>query len=109
MVYRAFVLTSLLYSCETWSTYVRHIKTLERFHQKCLRHILKINWQSFTSDKGVLAKTGIPSIESMILLSRLRWSGHQVRLGDDRIPKQIFYGELTPGKRPQQRSGIRIL
>ena len=36
MVYRTFVLTSLLYTSETWTTYARHIKMLERFHQKCL-------------------------------------------------------------------------
>ena len=35
-VYESCVLTTLLYSSETWSTYHRHIQGLERFHQKCL-------------------------------------------------------------------------
>ena len=39
-VYNACVLTCLLYSCETWVVYRRHLKQLERFHQRCLRSIL---------------------------------------------------------------------
>ena len=74
---------------------------LERFHQKCLRHILCINWQSLKPDTEVLAQAGLSSIESMIHLYRLRWTGHVVRLEDDRIPKQLLYGELSLGKRPQ--------
>ena len=35
-VYNACVLTCLLYSCETWVVYRRHLKQLERFHQRCL-------------------------------------------------------------------------
>lgn len=103
MVYRAFVLSSLLYTSETWATYAKHIQTLERFHQKCIRHILHIKWQSLTPDTEVLARTGVSSIESMIHLNRLRWSGHVVRLDDDRIPKQMLYGELQIGKRPQSK------
>ena len=43
-VYRAVVLSSLLYGCETWTVYRRHLKQLERFHQRALRSILGIWW-----------------------------------------------------------------
>ena len=42
-VYNAYLLTCLLYSCETWVVYRRHLKQLERFHQRCLRSILGIH------------------------------------------------------------------
>jgi len=103
MVYCPFVLSCLLFSSETWSTYATHIKSLERFHQNCLRRILNIKWTSFTPDTEVLAKAGIPSIESMILKNRLRWSGHVVRLDDNRIPKQLLYGEIATGTRPNHK------
>ena len=43
-VYRAIVLTTLLFSSETWVIYRSHIRLLERFHQRCLRTILNIHW-----------------------------------------------------------------
>ncbi|MEE8289810.1 MAG: reverse transcriptase family protein, partial [Nitrosomonadaceae bacterium] len=108
LVYRAFVLTSLLYTSETWTTYVHQIKCLERFHQKCLRHILKIKWQDMVPDTEVLAIANIPSIECLITLHRLRWSGHLVRLDDKRIPKQLFFGELCGGKRRHGHPKLRF-
>ncbi len=36
-VYRAIVLPSLLYACETWTVYSRHAKQLNSFHMRYLR------------------------------------------------------------------------
>ncbi|XP_063615806.1 uncharacterized protein LOC134788997 [Penaeus indicus] len=41
-IYQAIVLTSLLYGCETWTLYKRHLKLLEKFHIKGLKSILGI-------------------------------------------------------------------
>ena len=41
-VYNTMVLPSLLYGCETWTLYHRHIKKLELFHMRTLRSILGI-------------------------------------------------------------------
>ena len=35
-VYKAVVLTALLYGCESWTLYSKHVKLLEQFHQRCL-------------------------------------------------------------------------
>ena len=43
-VYNAVCITTLLYSCEAWTTYSRHIKALERFHIGCLQRILGLTW-----------------------------------------------------------------
>ena len=106
-VYRAVVLTALLYGCETWTTYRRHVRMLENFHQRCLRTILKIRWQDRVTNIAVLQKSGISSIDSMLCSSQLRWSGHVVRMNDDRLPKQIFYSELTHGSRRRGRPLLR--
>ena len=41
-VYKAVVLTNLLYGCETWTCYWRHIKALDRLHMRHLRILLKM-------------------------------------------------------------------
>ena len=98
-VYNTCVLTVLLYASETWTTFNRHLKQLERFHQQCLRKILGIKWQMHISDTEILEMANIGSIEVLISKQQLRWSGHLVRLPNERIQKQIFYGQLTDGKR----------
>ncbi len=44
-VYRAVVLTTLMYASETWTVYSRHTRQLNHFHTTCLRRILRIRWQ----------------------------------------------------------------
>ena len=43
--YRALVLSTLLHGCESWTTYWRHIRSLDQFQLRCLRRITKIKWQ----------------------------------------------------------------
>ena len=103
-VYRAVVLSSLLYGCETWTVYRRHLKQLERFHQRALRSILGIRWQDKVTNTEVFERTNCISIEVMLLKSCLRWTGHVIRMGH-RIPKQlpVLFGELEQSHRRQGR------
>ena len=100
-VYRAVVLTSLLYGCETWTTYRKHIKRLDQFHLRCLRRILAIHWQDRVTNQEVLRRAGLPGVEALIMQARLRWTGHIMRQDDSRLPKKIFCGELSHGTRRQ--------
>ena len=43
-VYKAAVITSLLYGCETWTLTKQQSKRLEKFHQTTLRKIARIKW-----------------------------------------------------------------
>ena len=72
-VYRAVVLTTLLYGAETWVTYQNHLKVLERFHQRCLRTILHIHWSDYITNISILEQANITSIEeAMVMKIRLR-------------------------------------
>ena len=42
------------------------------------------------------------------MLNQLRWAGHLVRMEDKRLPKQLFYEELTNGKRPRHKPKKRF-
>ena len=98
-VYQTIVLPTLLYGSETWTTYRRHIKALEKFHQRSLRNVLKISWEDRRTNTSVLEEANITSIEALIMNHQLRWAGHVVRMNDLRLPKQIFYSELRGGTR----------
>ena len=65
-VYRAVVLTTLLYGSETWVTCHSHIRLLQCFHQRCLCIILNIHWSDFITNVEVLEQAEISSIEAMI-------------------------------------------
>ena len=66
-VYRAVVLTSLLYGSETWVLHRRQIRLLERFQQHCLRSIMNIKWQDYITNNAVFDRAGIPSVENTLL------------------------------------------
>ncbi|BHF73840.1 hypothetical protein SprV_0401692400 [Sparganum proliferum] len=68
---------------------------------RCLRRILRLNWQDRIPDTEVLERTGILSIYTMLRQMQLRWSGHLVRMDDERLPKRLFYGDVATGSRRQ--------
>ena len=55
-VYRAVVIPTLLYGCESWVTYSRHVKDLERIQQRHLRRIMRIRWFHYISNQEVLSR-----------------------------------------------------
>ena len=72
---------------------------LEKFNQRCLRNIIGIKWEDKRTNLSVLDQAEVTSIETLIVKNQLRWTGHVIRMGDERLPKQIFYSELSEGKR----------
>ena len=107
-VYRAVVISTLLYGCETWTTYCRHIKQREQFHTRTLSMFKGIHWQNRVTHREVLDRAGSTSIESMLRKVQLRWTGHVVRMTDSRIPRQLLYSELMRGSRKQGRPKPRL-
>ena len=96
-VYKASVLTSLLYCCETWTLTRKQIRRLEHFHQRTLRKIARIKWFHKVTNYEVLARCNISSLQAMIDRAKLRWTGHVVRMKDHRIPTALLYGRLATG------------
>ena len=93
------ILSTLLYGSESWTTYSRHEKKLNSFHQRCLRRILHIKWQDKISNTEVLEHANMRSIYTILCERRLHWLGHVKRMDPGRIPKDLLYGELAEGSR----------
>ena len=83
------MLTTLLYGAESWVIYRRHLRLIERYHQRCLRTILNIHWSDFVTNIEVLKMAKDTSIEAMLLQIQLRWAEHVSRMEDHRLSKVI--------------------
>ena len=107
-VYHACVLSTLLYSSECWTTYMRQERRLNTFHMRCLKRILGIKWQDRITHQEILMKAKTQSMHSLLSQRRLRWVGHICRMDDGRLPKDVLYGELSEGKRKVGRPSLRF-
>ena len=79
------------------------MKRLETFHQRCLRHILRIRWYHRINNVHVLNRAGVTTLETIISSMRLRWFGHVSRMPDERLPKFLLDWAPKHGKRPRGR------
>ena len=65
------------------------------------------------TNKGILERTGLPSMEALLIGKNLRWTGHLMKvtrqvtkttghlfkMSPDRLPKQFLYSRLSSGHR----------
>nr|VZI32098.1 unnamed protein product [Spirometra erinaceieuropaei] len=101
-MYKAVILPTVLYGAETWTVYAKQARRLNHFQLSCLRRILRLKWQDRIPDTDVLERTGILSIYAILRQIQLRWSGHLVRMDNERLTKRLFYGEVATGSRRQE-------
>ena len=74
--YRAIVLSTLLYGAEAWTVYRRQVKKLYAFMMRHVRSIMRITWMDKVTHKHILERTGLPSMEDLLIRKNLRWTGH---------------------------------
>ncbi len=98
-VYQACVLSTLLYSSEA-ATYTSHERKLNSFRLRCLRRILRIQWQDKVPNTEVQERASMNSMFTILSERRLLWLGHVRRMDTGRIPKYLLYGELVKGTQP---------
>lgn len=99
LVYKAVCISTLLYGCESWTIYSRHIKRLESFHINCLQRILGICWRDRVPHTDILSRTSSTSIQTTISHHQLRWLGHVIRMPEERLPRKVLYSQLHVGDR----------
>jgi len=96
-VYKAVVLTNVLYGCETWTMYRRSIQRLDQFHLRCLRKIAGIKWRDRVTNTKVLQicdTTGIVLAQRSTSLGRSRYAYARVP-----YPKTSFLWTTVPARR----------
>ena len=99
-IYQTLVVSVLLYASVTWTLLAADVKTLEAFHMKCQRQILRIRWQDHVRNDEVAAHTGLrPVMESI-----RRRRGHVARMSPNIPAHQALrlQVETSLGRRPDR-------
>ena len=60
------------------------------------------------TNKEILDRTGLPSLEGLLIRKNLRWTGHLMRISRDRLPNQVIYYQLYSGHRKRGRPRLRF-
>ncbi|KAK2187315.1 hypothetical protein NP493_170g04011 [Ridgeia piscesae] len=100
-IYRAIVLSTLLYGAEALTMYRRQVKKLHAFMMRHLHSIMRITWTDNVGNKDILERTGLPFMEDLLIRKNLRWT-------PDRLTKQIIYFQLSSGHRKRGRPRLRF-
>ncbi|KAJ4446813.1 hypothetical protein ANN_13511 [Periplaneta americana] len=102
-IYKTVILPVLLYGCETWTLTLREEHRLRVFENKVLRKIFGAKRDEVTGEWRKLHNTELhalyssPDIIRNIKSRRLRWAGHEARMGESRNPYTVLVG------RPRRR------
>ena len=58
---------------------------------------MRIRWDDYIPNVKILRRADLHSIEATLANPQLRWASHVVRMHGNRIPRMVFYEELTDG------------
>ena len=94
-LYRALVLSVVLYSSETRTMYKTMQRKLESFHTSCLRRILCFSYMERVTNEEVLARSRMSTLSAVIMIKQLKWFVHVPRMSDDRLVLRAFTWEPT--------------
>ena len=103
-VYKAAVMSVLLYGSETWAIKAESVRRLTSFHNRCIRSMMGVTkhqqWRERITSRRLAAAFGMEeTMPNLLTKQRLRWLGHVARMKPSRLPKQLLFGELEK-KRP---------
>ncbi|KAK2192300.1 hypothetical protein NP493_35g06012 [Ridgeia piscesae] len=70
--------------------------------------IMRITWIDKVTSKEIIERTGLPSMQDILIRKNLRWTGLLMRVSPDRLPKQVLYSQLFSGHRKRGRPRLRF-
>ena len=99
-VYNACVKSALLYAAETWTVKKSDLLRLASWETRCIRRYLGARPEQDTTSSRAAANLGT-SVDSHLRKMRLRWCGHVLRMGEERVTREALLFEKTQSwKRP---------
>ena len=102
MIYKAVCITTLRERGVGY-TYRCHLKTLEKFHECCLRKILCIRWEDCCTNASILMEANTTSIEAMVMQNQLTGLTTVlesfIQASHQTLGRQVLFAQLTHGTR----------
>ena len=108
--YKAVVVNTLLWGCETWSMTSRHRRRLESCHHTCLRSILRISKIQRIRNSEIRERAGISTMRNMYELRRARYLHKIARMdahwcGNQRYVRALLAAWKPSSEDPNVRGG----
>ena len=103
-IYRAILLSALLFGAETWKVYSvpESYKEATHFHDETSA----VKWKHQVIKIKVLKRAGLPSMEDLLIRKNIRWTELFLRIPTDRLPRLVLYSQLPEGQRPRGFPGL---
>ena len=102
-VYKAICLSILLYGCESWIPYRRHLRRWKPTISDASKVSSVFAGGTAKTHTEIRDSAKIEPIELLLLQRQLWWLGYVIRMPSNRLPRRLFYGELLLGQRPVGR------
>ena len=99
---KADVLETLLYVCVTWSPSKADYGRLRKAHHQMLLRCL--GWRKrkredlILSYANALLRKDSESVETTVRRRRILFAGFVARMGEERLPRRVMFGEMLGGK-----------
>lgn len=122
--YKTTIVPCMIFGSESWNCSRRELQKLNGLQYRQLRSIFGKKWNEQVSHVDLLQSSkfgtnqnfewalseadetkdpNLPSIETLVRLSRLRYLGHVLRMNDARLPKIVLNSEVNAGNRSRGR------
>ena len=102
-IFKANVISVLLYGCECWRMTKTDEKKLDAFLHKSLRRILKIYWPMRIKNEAIKARAGMETISKQVARRRWTWLGHVLRMDHHSHPRTA----LRPDTRERRKWSLQ--
>ncbi len=90
-MYRALVVSVLLYGSEAWATTLADHRRLDVFFDmRCQRRLLCVFWQQHISSHSIRERTKQPTASSILRQRRLHWFGHLHRMPSSLPARRVY-------------------
>ena len=89
-MYRALVVSVLLYGSEAWSTTLADRRRIDVLNMRCQMCLLRVFWQQHISNRSIRERIKQTTASYLLRQRRLLWFGHFLRM-----PSSRYAGSMT--------------